>query len=211
MSVPSPFPEIPFPLPPGREPPQPAEPVVAPLVDFGSGIVRDSLAEQRRILVSGTLNRAAITVLTAQLMAFDGSSSRDVEIVISSPGGPVSDFLPVLDVFELMRAKVNVTVIGSVSGTAVGLVAACTGERRAAPHARFSLRLDATQSIHGTAEDIARHAEELSRQRSRYLAALSAVTGQDEGVLVEESDRGRGKTAGEALAMGIIDTIAGRP
>ena len=210
MSVPTPYPEFPVPFPPGREPPQRRQPIAAPVVDFGSAVVRDSLAEQRRILVSGPLEREAVTSLVAQLMAFDGSSSRDVEILISSPGGPVSDLLPVLDVFELMRAKVNVTAIGSVSGTAVGLVAAGTGERRAAPRARFSLRLDATESIHGSAQDLARHADQLNQQRSRYLVALSAATGQDEGVLMEEVDRGSGHTADEALAMGIIDTIAGR-
>lgn len=208
MSVPSPYPE--FPLPPGREPPPPREPMTPPLVGFGGGIAHDTLAEQRRILVSGPLDRAAITSLAAQLMAFDGSSSRDVELLVSSPGGPVPDFLPVLDVLHLMRANVDVTAIGSVSGTAVGLVAAGTGHRRAAPHARFSLQLDATQSITGTADDITRHAEELAQQTSRYLTALSAVTGQDEDVLAEESRRCRGHAAGEALSMGIIDAIADR-
>ncbi len=210
MSVPSPPPEFPFPLPPGREIPPRPDPVPVPLVDVGGGIVRDGLAEQRTILVSGTLDRQAISVLTAQLMAFDGASSRDVEIVISSPGGPISDFLPVLDVLDLMRAKVTVTAIGSVGGTAVALVAAGTGRRRAAPHARFSLRLDATQSIDGTAGDIVRHAEELSRQRARYLEALAAATGLDDDALLEASERGGSHTADEALAMGIIDSIAER-
>ena len=182
-----------------------------PVVDDGSGIVWDKLAEQRRLLVSGPLDREAIGFLVAQLMAFDRTSSRDVEIVIASPGGPIPDIFPVLDVFDLMRATVDVTAIGSVSGTAVGLVAACSGERRAAAHARFSLRLDATQSLHGTAGDIARNAEELAWLRSRYLTVLSAATGQGEDVLVDDSDRGRSHTAEEAIAMGIIDTIAGRP
>lgn len=210
MSVPSPFPEFPLPLPPGGEPPRPGAPEVVPVVDVGVGIVRDALAEQRRILVSGTLDRESITSLVAQLMAFDGASSRDVEIMINSPGGPISDFFPVLDVMDLMRANVNVTAIGSVAGTAVALVAACKGERQAAPHATFSFRLDTTQAIQGTAGDIARHAEELSAQRSRYLTALSAATGQEKGVLEEESERGPDHTADEALALGIVDTIAGR-
>ena len=211
MPVPSHDPEFPVPSRPGWEPQRTPAPAAVPIVDFGTGVVWDSLAEQRRILVSGTLDHEAITSLAAQLMAFDGASSRDVEILINSGGGRVSDFLPVLDVFGLMRAKVNVTVIGSVSGTAVGLVAAGTGERRAARHARFSLRVDATQSIHGTAEDITRHADELAHQRTRYIAALAEATGQEAGVLAEAIDRGVAHTAEEALAMGLVDTIAGRP
>ncbi len=183
MTGPSPHPEFPLPFPPGRVPPERTDPVPLPVVDVASAFVRDSLAEQRRILVSGTLDHAAITALAAQLMAFDGSSSRDVEILINSTGGPVPDFLPILDVLDLMRAKVNITAIGSVSGTAVGLVAAGTGERQAAPHARFSLRLDAKHSVSGTAGDITRHAEELTHQRARYLEALSAATGLSEQML----------------------------
>lgn len=209
MSESSPYPEFPFPLPPGRKPQEDPEPVAVPLVDFGGEMAQDRLAQQRRILVSGSLNREAVTLLAAQLMAFDGSSSSDVEIIISSPGGPISDVFPVLDVFDLMRANVNVTAIGSVHGTAVGLVAACSGERRAAAHAIFSLRLDAIQSMHGTAGDVARQAEELARLRSRYLAVLSAVTGQDERVLAEEIDGGQAHTADTAVALGIIDAIAG--
>ena len=209
MSEPSPYPEFPYPLPPAREPPGRSEPVVAPLVDYSGGILRDKLAEQRRILVSGPLDREAVSSLAAQLMAFDGSSSRDVEIIINSPGGPIPDVFAVLDVLDLMRANVNVTAIGSVSGTAVALVAACTGERRGAAHAAFSLRVDAMHSIQGTAEDVARHAEELSRMRARYLTTLSASTGQDEGVLAEEIDRGPGHTTDEAVSMGIVDSIAG--
>lgn len=210
MSEPSPYPEFPLPLPPLRVPPQPTQAPAWSPDQLGGGIIRDSLADQRRILVSGMLDREAITGLTAQLMAFDGTSSRDVEMLVSGPGGPVADILPVFDVFGLMRAKVSATAIGAVSGTAVGLVAACTGQRLAAPHARFSLRVDGIESVRGTADDIARHAEEMARQRSRYLTLLSAATGRDANELSDEIDRGGPRTADDARAIGIIDAVVDR-
>lgn len=204
-------PEVPYPLPPLRTTPQRSEPVVVPLVDTGDGVLRNRLVDQRRMIVSGPLDHDSATDVAAQLMAFDGSSSRDVEIIITSPGGPLSDVFPILDVLGLMRAPVNVTAIGAVNGTATALVAACTGERQAAAHATFSLRLDASQSMEGTVGDIVRYADELSRLRSRYLQALSAATGQTEQTLAAEIDRRHTRTADDAIAFGIIDKIVGRP
>jgi len=178
------------------------------MTDRDGTMLRDSLVEQRKILVSGLLGHDAISGMAAQLMAFDGASSRHVEIAINSPGGPLSDIFPVLDVLNLMRANVNVTAIGSVSGTAVALVAACSGERRAATHATFSFQIDATQTIEGTAGDIVRHADELARLRHRYLDMLSAATGQDQQLLARQIDRGHPQSAAEAITFGIVDTIA---
>jgi len=90
----------------------------------------------------------------------------------------------------------------------VALVAACSGERRAATHATFSFRISATQPIEGTAGDIVRHADELARLRHRYLDTLSAATGQDQQLLARQIDRGHPQSAAEAITFGIVDTIA---
>jgi ATP-dependent Clp protease protease subunit len=186
-------------------------PVVVPTVDTASVAVREQLAEQRRVLVTGLLDRHTVTRLTAELMALDGLSSRDVELVVNSSGGQLSDVLPVLDVFDLMRARVNVTCIGNASGTAVALVASGTGHRRAAPHARFSLRSDQEQRIEGTTTDIVRQAEELAEIRRQYLSSLVAATGQDEMFLARELEAGGWHNSSEAMALGIIDAVVDAP
>lgn len=210
MSEPSPFTDVPFPLPPGRQPFPPAEPLMAPAMEHTNAALRHSLADQRRILVSGPLDGEATAPLVAQLMTFDGQSDREVELVINSPGGPLPDVFPILDVLALMRADVHATAIGSVSGTAVAVVAACRGERRAAAHARFSLRLDTPESIEGTADQIARHADELAEHRRRYLDVLAAATGRDHAALAADVEAGAIHTADEALTLGLIDVVARR-
>lgn len=177
------------------------------MVDGVGGPWWEQLAAQRRIMVSGPLDLEAVTGLSAQLMTFDGASSRDVEIVINSAGGPMTEIFAVLDVLALMRARVNVTVIGLATGTALALVACGNSERRAAPHARLSLRCQDQQRIEGTTGDIVRQAEEMAHLRGRYLHVLAGATGQDESFLVAEIDRGAQRTAAEALELGIIDTI----
>lgn len=207
------YPDIP-PLFPPREPPTrnpPVVPIVVPTVDAATGAVREQLAEQRRVLVSGPLDHTTVTGLTAELMALDGLSGRDVELLVNSSGGPLSDVLPVLDVLQLMRARVNVTCFGVATGTAVALVAAGTGHRRAAPHARFSLRSDQEQRIEGTTGDIVRQTEELTEIRRQYLHVLAAATGRDETFLARELEAGGWHSSGDAMALGIVDTVVDTP
>jgi Clp protease len=103
MGIEPEYPEIPFPLPPERTPPHRTEPVAVPMVSIEGSDAWETLAEQRRILVSGPLDRDAVLELSARLMAFDGASSRDVEIVINSSGGPLAEIFALLDVIGLMR------------------------------------------------------------------------------------------------------------
>ena len=201
------MPDQPFPLPPEREPPRRTEPLVIPVVDSPSIDPWQAIARLRRLFVRGMLDREATTELSAQLMAFDGESSRDVELIVHSSGGPVAELLPLLDVLDLMRAKVNVRCLGA-AGTASALVACATGHRQAMPHATLSLRLDDRQTIEGTASDIVRRAEELAAQRAQLATAVARATGQDEAVIAEEMERGATHSAGAALELGLIDEVA---
>ena len=200
-------PEIPYPLPPERFPPRRSEPVVVPMVSMGGGDPWQQLTDQRRILVTGPLDRNTVTTLSAKLMALDGESGRDVEIVISSNGGPLAEIFPVLDVFDLMRAHVNTTCVGSAAGTAVALVAGGTGMRRSASNATFCLRINDRQTIEGTTSDIVRRAGELDALRGRYVATLAATTGLDDERLIAEIEHGRFLTATEARELRIVDAV----
>lgn len=202
-------PEITFPLHPERAQPHRTEPVAVPTVPIGGGDPWRQLSEQRRILVSGRLDRDTATELSAKLMALDGESTRDIEILINSGGGPLDAILPVLDVLDLMRARTNTTCIGSVGGTAVALLAAGTGTRRSAPNATICLRLDDHQQIEGTTTDIVRRALELDAIRARYVATLVAKTRLSEDRVMAEIDNGRTMTAADARELGVIDVADG--
>lgn len=208
MGIEPDYPEIPFPLPPQRTPPRRAEPVVVPMVSFGVGDAWGELAQQRRVLVSGPLDRHRVTELSATLMALDGASSRDVEIVINSGGGPVSEIFAVLDVMDLMRARTNTTVIGTAVGTAVAVVACGTGRRRAAANATLCLRIDDRRTLEGTPSNIVREAAELDALRGRFVATLAAATRLDEARLLDELEHGGAVTAIEARDHGIVDIVS---
>ena len=206
---------IPFPFPPPGQRPSPVEPVAVPVVDLlhieaTGDDVQGRLWEQRTLLVSGVLDANQAGRVSAELMALDGRSSRDVEIVVNSSGGPIEVIFSVLDVIALMRARVNVTCVGAATGTAAALVACCTGERRAAPHARLSLRCEESHTIDGSAAQIEWRVEELVSLRRRFVDIVAAACGRSSDRIGSEVDRGSPLDAQGALDLGLIDLIVDR-
>jgi ATP-dependent protease ClpP protease subunit len=97
--------------------------------------------------------------------------------------------------------------VGTAKGTA-GIVLACgTGRRRAAPNATISVRCDRPESLHGSAEDLARGAAEVDTLRRRLRQALVAATGQPEDMIADELDHGGVHDSLGAQALGLIDDI----
>lgn len=200
-------PEIPYPYPPYREPPRRTDPLLVPTVGVPDGDPARRLFDRRTVLLSGPLDHDAATRLCAELMALDGESADDVDVIVNSPGGPLDEVSAVLDVIELMRAPLRTTCVGTAKGTA-GIVLACgTGRRRAAPNATICMRLDQHQSVQGSAEDLARGAQEIDVLRSRLEQALVAATGQPADTIAGELDHGGLHGAVEAQALGLIDEI----
>jgi ATP-dependent Clp protease, protease subunit len=200
-------PDFPYPITPGREPPRRTEPVMVPVVDLPSPDPVQRLFDQRTILLSGHLDDATVTHLCAQLMALDGRSARDVELVMNSPGGPLTAIAAVLDVVDTMRGRVNVTCTGTAQGTATVLLACASGQRRAGRHARISLRLADLDPIAGSGAELARFAEEVASRRRQLVDVLVLATGQPVERLEHELDGGEMYDAEAAKALGLIDEV----
>lgn len=199
-------PEVPYPFRPAPEPTRRPEPVIVPTVSEPAPNPTTRLFDRRTVLVTGPLDRGAANRICAALMALDASSTRDVEVVINSPGGPLVEVTSVLDVIDLMQAPVNTTCVGAARGTAAIVLACGTGRRRAAPSATISLHCDHPESLTGPTSDIVRQAEELRATRARLAAALVTATGTDG--IGEELDSGRIHDPTGAQAVGLIDEIA---
>ncbi len=181
--------------------------MLVPVVDLPADDPTRRLFECRTVLVSGPLDHGAVNLLSAKLMALDGESERDVELFINSDGGPLGEVSALLDVVELMRAKVNVTCIGSARGTAAALLACGSGERRAAPNAIISLRCSSAETIQGPVGEVRQRAEELATARHRLQQALVSATGLAEEVVGAELEGGAAYDATGAKELGIIDAV----
>lgn len=198
-------PEIPRPEPPGPLPAWPPQVLDDTAVD-----ARTALLRQRRVMLTGALDDVAATRVTAELMMLDGQSSREIELIINSEGGPPPDVLTVLDVLDLMRAPVATRCIGRAMGTAAVILASGTAGRAAAGNALIGLRLLDSYDVSGRAIDVERFAGQLADVRRRIAAHLGAVTGLRDDQIQQALDDGESMTAEMARARGIIDEVIGR-
>ena len=117
------------------------------------------------------------TRVCAELMALDGQSPDEVELIVNSDGGPLADVLAVLDVIGSMRARVRTRCLGRATGTAAVVLACGTGERSASPHSVISLRAG-DERIEGPPERLRAEVAQLEVVRRVVVAAVAARTGR---------------------------------
>ena len=189
-----------YPYPPLRPIPKRDGPLMVPLVDLPP-----DLTDQRRVLVSGPLDEEATTRVCAELMELDARSAKDVELVVNSDGGRLSDVLRLLDVIGLMRAPVRTTCVGRATGTAAMLLACGTGGRRASRHALMSLRCAEREELQGSPAALRSQLDELELVRRHVLEALAKATDRPAAELEEHLDHGSILDRQQAAALGIID------
>lgn len=167
--------------------------------------VAAELWKQRRVMLSGPLDHTAAIDLAAKLMALDGSSDADVDLIINSPGGPTGAVSTVLDVIATMQADVNGICIGGAEGTAAILLACCTGVRRAAPHARLNVQCDQRRTIEGSSSSIENEMAAITAERERLIGALARATGQPPEAITIAIERSEIMNADQAVEFGLVD------
>jgi ATP-dependent Clp protease, protease subunit len=188
-----------WPYPPARPVPKREGPLMVPVVDLPR-------AEQsRRVFVSGPLDTENVVRVSAELMELDGRSAEDVELVINSDGGPLSDVLGLLDVIASMRAKVSTVCMGRATGTAAVLVACGTGRRRAGVHATISLRHRSSEQLEGSSGALRAQLDDLEHVRRQVVAALARASGRPSDELDHELDAGPLLDRQQATDAGILD------
>jgi len=163
--------------------------------------------DARRVVVSGPLDAEATTRIAAELMAYDGESADDVEVVVNSDGGPLADVLALLDVIGAMRAKVTTRCLGRATGSAAVLLASGTGARRAGANATISLRDRDVARIEGPPSTLHAQLDDLERTRARLIDALVRATGRPADELRRQLDDGPLLDPAGAAALGLIDPL----
>ncbi|HEY6698214.1 MAG TPA: ATP-dependent Clp protease proteolytic subunit [Acidimicrobiales bacterium] len=190
-----PVPQVPIP----GEPPAPG--------GFESTIYA-ALLERRIVFVRDRLDHDTATLVTAQLMTLDADDTTPVTLVVNSGGGPIDAVAGLLDTIDLLRCPVDTSCVGRAEGTAAVVVAAGSGRRRCGPGATFRLRLPDLEAA-GPADRLRRDVESATQLQRGLVDRLAAITGQSRALVARDVERGRLLTAGEAIAYGLVDEVAG--
>ncbi|MFJ4923065.1 ATP-dependent Clp protease proteolytic subunit [Streptomyces sp. NPDC088725] len=164
-----------------------------------------------RIVFLGTaVDETAANDVIAQFLHLEyDAPDQDICLYINSPGGSISAMTAIYDAMQLVTCDVETTCLGQAASTAALLLAAGTpGKRMALPGARLVLQQPAvTDPVRGQLSDLAIHADELVRQRTRLARLLVHHTGQSAERIDQDIDRDKVFDAPGAKAYGLVDHV----
>lgn len=166
---------------------------------------------QERIVFLGTpIDETAANDVTAQFMYLEHQApDRDIELYVNSPGGSFTAMAAIYDTMRYVACDVATTCLGQAGSSAAVLLAAGTpGKRAVLPGARVVIHQPAlTEPVEGRASDLAVHAAELLRVRTRLEEILVRHTGRTPEQVHADIERDTVLDAQQALEYGLVDRI----
>jgi ATP-dependent Clp protease protease subunit len=166
------------------------------------------LLKDRVIFIVGPIDDYSANLVVAQLLFLESENpDKDISIYINSPGGVVTAGLAIYDTMQFIKPEVSTMCIGQAASMGAFLLAAGEkGKRFCLPNSRVMIH-QPLGGVQGQASDIAIHAEETLKIRTRLNKLLAHHTGQKEDVIAKDTDRDNFMSAERAMEYGIIDKI----
>lgn len=166
------------------------------------------LLKDRVIFLGGPIDDYVANLVVAQLLFLESENpDKDISIYINSPGGVVTSGLAIYDTMQFIKPDVSTMCMGQAASMGALLLAGGThGKRYCLPHARVMIH-QPLGGVQGQASDIAIHAEETLKIRTKLNQILAKHTGQPEDVISKDTDRDNFMDAGKAKSYGIVDKI----
>ena len=166
------------------------------------------LLKDRIIFINTEISDASASVVVAQLLFLASeSATQDIKLYITSPGGSVTAGLLIYDTMQYIGCDISTFCMGQAASMGAFLLAGGTkGKRYALPHSRVMIH-QPWGGVHGTAQDITIHAQEILKIKSELNRILAHHCGKTEEQLEIACDRDNFMSAQDALAFGVIDEI----
>lgn len=166
------------------------------------------LLKDRVIFLGGPIDDVVANLVVAQLLFLESENpDKDISIYINSPGGVVTAGLAIYDTMQFIKPAVSTICMGQAASMGALLLAAgAAGKRYCLPNARVMIH-QPLGGVQGQASDIAIHAEETLKIRTKLNQILAKHTGQTEEVIAKDTDRDNFMSADRALQYGLVDKI----
>ena len=169
------------------------------------------LLKERIVFVTGPIEDTVASLITAQLLFLEAENpKKEIAMYINSPGGWVTSGLAIYDTMQYIRPAVQTLCVGqAASAASLLLCAGEKGQRFALPNSRILVH-QPSASYRGQAVDIARHAQEIVKLKSRLNDIYAKHTGQPLAAVEKALDRDTYMTSEEAKAFGLLDEVFSR-
>jgi ATP-dependent Clp protease, protease subunit len=174
-------------------------------LDGAPAWLQANLFDRRQVFLSGTLDAAKATSLTAQLMTLDALGAEPITLYVDSPDATLEAAFALIDTLKLLRGETHAHCLGRLGGPSVAVLAVAD-RRSASPNARFRLAQPRI-SLAGTADHLSAESHHFQDLLRRLQVELADATGQPLEEVALDLRRERYLDAQAALAYGLIDTI----
>jgi ATP-dependent Clp protease, protease subunit len=207
-----PLPEPPR-IPPSPWQPEPRPPAPGPVSASASVVVppgdwlAERLLDRRVVTLAGQLDAGTANRAVAELALLDASGDEPVQLRLSGVSADLDTALTLVDALDLMGVPVHATVLGTLAGAAVALVAVAD-RRVAGPHAVVELREPRAAAHTTPGQDLPARAAEHARQVRRLQERLAEACGRPVDDVVADMRAGRLLGAEEAREYGLVDDVA---
>jgi ATP-dependent Clp protease protease subunit len=165
------------------------------------------LMADRLLWVAGPVNDQMSTVVQAQLMFLDTTSSEDITMHIDSPGGSVKSGLSMVDVMEYIKCDIRTINTGMAASMGSVLLGAGTkGKRMSLKHSTTMLH-QSSGGFSGNIQDAEVDWAEWQKVNKELFNLLGDYCGKKPERVMKDATRDFWLNADEALKYGIIDEI----
>ena len=166
------------------------------------------LLKERIIFLTGPVNDAVASVISAQLLFLESENpNKDIAFYINSPGGVVTSGLSIYDTMQYIKPDVSTVCLGQAASMGSLLLAAgAAGKRYCLPNSRIMLH-QPSGGFQGQASDIEIHAREILNLRKRLNEIYMKHTGQDYETIEAAVERDNFMSAEDAKDFGLIDKV----
>ena len=169
------------------------------------------LNEKRRIRITGEIDEKMAEWIVAAIQCLDENSSKDIEIVINSPGGEGAAGLAILDAMLEARADIRTICSGRALSMAAMLVACggTKGKREIYPNAEIMFH-QPWGGVTGQVSDVQVMAAHMVQIKEKMAGLLAEATGKSVEQISLDMDRDFWLNAEDAVAYGLVDRIRGK-
>ncbi len=166
------------------------------------------LLKDRIVFIIGPIDDVVANLVVAQLLFLESENAdKEISLYINSPGGVVTAGLAIYDTMQFIKPDVSTMCLGQAASMGALLLAGgAAGKRYALPNARVMIH-QPLGGVQGQASDIAIHAEETLKVRTRLNRILAHHTGQPEDVIARDTDRDNFMSPERAMEYRLIDKV----
>ena len=166
------------------------------------------LLKDRIIFLGEEVNEVTASLVVAQLLFLEAEDpDKDIHLYINSPGGSVTAGMAIYDTMQYIKCDVSTICIGMAASMGAFLLAGgAKGKRMALPNAEIMIH-QPLGGAQGQATEIEIAAKHILKTKEKLNRILAENCGRDYEEIAADTERDNWKTAEEAVAYVLIDSV----